>query len=198
MTEEIVEKAMRFATDRVENIPKDGVFFEHLAIILRESIRMAVKEKEKQILDESLKSRRLLSHRLKMTKKNPNQVPEMRDKFWDSFIVTEKKQARQQERKRILGLMRALLNVPCCHTSGMHDPRHFQKNTFICEGQKKEAFDRLCKILNVKPKALPSKKCFWCFEYDYSSGGKDYSRSPVEEKFEDAEKDLKPKLKEES
>ena len=52
----------------------------------------------------------------------------------------------------------------CCHTSGMHNPKHFEKSSEdICNLQRSDAYDRACKFLNYKPKAIVNPNgCYWC------------------------------------
>jgi hypothetical protein len=44
-----------------------------------------------------------------------------------------------------------MLWLPCCHTSGMHDPVHFQERKYVCEHQKADALERFCKALGINP-----------------------------------------------
>jgi len=58
-----------------------------------------------------------------------------------------------------------LLWLPCCHVSGMHDPVHFENRAGVCEIQKRHAFERLCKELNINPQTKSDPKCGWCIDY---------------------------------
>ena len=58
----------------------------------------------------------------------------------------------------------ALLSIPCCHTSGMHDPLHFVERKYVCEDQKSAALENLCRALNINP-VTKSVDCWWCEKY---------------------------------
>ena len=73
--------------------------------------------------------------------------------------------------KEIIKLIELNAFIPCCHTTGMHDPNHFEERKYICESQKAEAFDRLCKALKINPVTRSSCDCGWCRDYpEYRKG----------------------------
>lgn len=59
-----------------------------------------------------------------------------------------------------------LLWLPCCHTTGMHDPAHFRERKYICNSQKAEALQRFCVELGINPKTRSYPDCYWCFGKD--------------------------------
>ncbi len=69
------------------------------------------------------------------------------------------------------GDLESALWIPCCHTSGMHDPVHFQERRYICESQKAAAFDRLCGELNLNPETKSKEDCGWCKDYPVKKAG---------------------------
>ena len=58
-----------------------------------------------------------------------------------------------------------MLWLPCCHVTGMHDPVHFEERKYICERQKSEALERLCKKIGINPKTCSDPECGWCADY---------------------------------
>jgi hypothetical protein len=61
--------------------------------------------------------------------------------------------------------------IPCCHTSGMHDPEHFEKRKYICDHQKAESLERFCKEVGINPRTRSKPYCGWCKEYaEYRDG----------------------------
>ena len=52
--------------------------------------------------------------------------------------------------------------IPCCHVSGMHDPMHFSERRYVCQSQKAEAFERLCRDLEINPQTKSKMDCGWC------------------------------------
>ncbi len=56
------------------------------------------------------------------------------------------------------------ITIPCCHTSGMHDPTHYEERK-LCEHQLAYAFLRLCALYNLDPQTKSDKDCFWCNDY---------------------------------
>lgn len=64
-----------------------------------------------------------------------------------------------------------LAGIPCCHTSGMHDPVHFQERKYICSDQKAEAFDALCAVLGINPATTCRPDCGWCKDYPEKQAG---------------------------
>ena len=61
--------------------------------------------------------------------------------------------------------------IPCCHVSGIHDPVHFEEREYICNRQKAEAFERLCKELEINPKTKSDPECSWCRDYPKKKRG---------------------------
>ena len=61
----------------------------------------------------------------------------------------------------LLPLLQAFAYIPCCHTSGLHDPEHYKKG-IICDMQKAEAFERFCKDLTINPVTKSKLDCYWC------------------------------------
>lgn len=59
-----------------------------------------------------------------------------------------------------------MLWLPCCHTTGMHDPGHYRKRKYICESQKAKALERFCKEIGINPVTKSDPNCGWCFEED--------------------------------
>jgi len=57
-----------------------------------------------------------------------------------------------------------MLWLPCCHTTGMHDPSHYSLRKYICDSQKAEALERFCKEIGINPKTKSDPNCGWCFE----------------------------------
>jgi len=55
--------------------------------------------------------------------------------------------------------------IPCCHTTGMHDPTHFEQGKYICTLQKSHAFERFCKELGINPQTKSESNCYWCNNY---------------------------------
>jgi len=72
--------------------------------------------------------------------------------------------AVKAKEKELMDVFKGLLTPFCCHTSGMHDPQHFEKNpNVICRLQKSECFDRAVKYFKLKPVAIPNPSgCGWC------------------------------------
>lgn len=79
----------------------------------------------------------------------------------------EQKRKETYTRKEIENL----LWFPCCHTSGMHEPTHYEKREYICEFQLREAFLRLCKALKLNPTTKSDPFCGWCKEYPEKKKG---------------------------
>lgn len=66
---------------------------------------------------------------------------------------------------QIVEMLKLWAYIPCCHTSGMHDPEHFDKRKYICESQLAAAFRRFCKDLGINPITRSDPDCGWCREY---------------------------------
>jgi hypothetical protein len=60
----------------------------------------------------------------------------------------------------------ALLAIPCCHTTGMHDPRHFEKKKYVCDSQARGALENLCRAIGINPITKSRKTCYWCYSSD--------------------------------
>lgn len=71
----------------------------------------------------------------------------------------------------LVGLLELYLFIPCCHTTGEHDPEHFAQRRYICKDQMAEAFKRFCSDLGVNPTVRSKPGCSWCAEYpEYRAG----------------------------
>lgn len=75
----------------------------------------------------------------------------------------EDKLKKELKDKYIKRLKRAL-SPYCCHVTGMHDSRHFEDDPAkVCDIQKREAYDRVCKEFDIEPKAMVNPNgCGWC------------------------------------
>ena len=71
----------------------------------------------------------------------------------------------KDERKYTAAEIEALLSIPCCHTSGMHDPVHFQERKYVCEHQQSDALKNLCRVLGINPTTKSKPDCYWCQNY---------------------------------
>lgn len=65
-----------------------------------------------------------------------------------------------------LAYLRDLLTPTCCHTTGMHNPNHFEDDKYVCADQKAKALDRARVSLHLK-KITPQDvkrdpECGWC------------------------------------
>lgn len=65
-------------------------------------------------------------------------------------------------RKYTVKEIEAMLWIPCCHMTGMHDPCHFEEGKYICESQKAHALERFCKEISINPKVKSKPDCNWC------------------------------------
>jgi hypothetical protein len=65
----------------------------------------------------------------------------------------------------IVSLLESWMFLPCCHVTGMHDPDHFESKSSICDIQKAEALERICKELGINPETKSKIDCGWCGEY---------------------------------
>lgn len=81
----------------------------------------------------------------------------------------------------IAEMLELWLYIPCCHTSGTHDPQHFDERRFICSYQKAEALERFCKDLGINPVTRSKPDCCWCRDYLHYRKGEGLSLFPVEE-----------------
>ncbi len=57
-----------------------------------------------------------------------------------------------------------LLWLPCCHTTGTHDPSHYRERKYVCVYQKEKALHRLCETLGLNPQTKSKDDCYWCNE----------------------------------
>ena len=75
-----------------------------------------------------------------------------------------------------------MLQFPCCHVYGTHDPEHYEKGKYVCTLQVEKAFRNLCKQLKINPKVKHRDKCGWCKDYPkYTKGdGKGFWDKPNE------------------
>jgi len=71
-----------------------------------------------------------------------------------------------------------MLWLPCCHTSGMHDPVHFQERKYVCEHQKADALERFCKALGINPATKSRVDCGWCEDYPEKKNGEGLTLLP--------------------
>lgn len=55
-----------------------------------------------------------------------------------------------------------MLALPCCHTTGMHDPQHFAQKKYVCDSQAREALENLCKAIGINPVTKCGEDCYWC------------------------------------
>ena len=107
------------------------------------------------ILQNELK--KIVSNKIHRAKEKAN----LTDVQWKT-LDTEK--IVEEIMPEILDMLEQWAFIPCCHTSGMHDPEHFEKGE-IWDCQKEEAFERLCKDLNINPITRSKIDCGWCAEY---------------------------------
>jgi hypothetical protein len=66
-----------------------------------------------------------------------------------------------------LNWLKEMLTPSCCHTSGEHNPTHFEENPEkLCYLQKYKTYDRICNELGFKDIiARPDPKCGWCIDH---------------------------------
>ena len=64
-----------------------------------------------------------------------------------------------------------MLWIPCCHTSGIHNPTHFSEKKYICSDQCKKALIRFCKEIGINPRTKSDPKCGWCNDYQEKKKG---------------------------
>lgn len=62
-------------------------------------------------------------------------------------------------------VLRGLLVLPCCHTSGEHDPTHYIEGRYICYDQKAKAWERIVEALKIEPQIHSESNCWWCRNY---------------------------------
>lgn len=79
----------------------------------------------------------------------------------EQWLELDTSEIAQEIMDEMLPLIQAFAYIPCCHVSGMHDPEHFKKGE-ICNLQKAEAFERLCKDLDINPETKSKMDCYWC------------------------------------
>ena len=77
-----------------------------------------------------------------------------------------------------------ILRLPCCHVTGMHDPRHYEERRYVCDIQKSRAYDKAVIALGLaevdrQPQRrdtatnfdesiapFPDEDCYWCGQYE--------------------------------
>lgn len=64
--------------------------------------------------------------------------------------------------KEQLKYLEELLWLPCCHTTGMHNPSHYRERKYVCTLQKEKALIRLCETLGLNPQTKSRDDCYWC------------------------------------
>lgn len=64
--------------------------------------------------------------------------------------------------KEQLKYLENLLWIPCCHTTGTHDPVHYRERKYICSLQKAKTLVRFCKELGLNPQTKSRDDCYWC------------------------------------
>lgn len=67
-----------------------------------------------------------------------------------------------------------LIHIPCCHTSGIHDPMHFQERKYICADQTMRALEDLCIKLKINPVTKCDPDCGWCKDYHEKKAGEGF------------------------
>jgi len=65
----------------------------------------------------------------------------------------------------------AMLELPCCHITGTHNPRHYIERKYICQDQVAEAFHNLVKKLGLNPVVKHSEDCLTCSRNPDKTGG---------------------------
>jgi len=73
--------------------------------------------------------------------------------------------------KEQLEYLEEVFTLPCCHTSGMHSPTHFQNREYICQSQIKKAFMKGCNELGINPQVKSDPNCGWCKSYPDKKAG---------------------------
>ena len=77
----------------------------------------------------------------------------------------------QKGRDSMLEEIEEKLWIPCCHTSGMHDPKHFQDQKYICGDQVQVALHRFCTEMGINPVTKSDPDCTWCEQYPEKKNG---------------------------
>lgn len=104
------------------------------------------------------KIKQVIKDNIHKTKSEAKHSAELSKEQWAVFDIET---MSEEILAKILPLIEAYAFIPCCHTSGMHDPTHFEKG-IICESQKAEAFVRLCTDLEINPVTKSKLNCYWC------------------------------------
>ena len=106
---------------------------------------------------------------LKKCKLHKSTIPKIFiNKIWKLF---DSEKMANKIIKDIIKLIELRAFIPCCHTTGMHDPNHFEERKYICESQKGKAFERLCKDLKINPITRSRCECGWCRDYPENRKG---------------------------
>jgi hypothetical protein len=87
----------------------------------------------------------------------------------DTFDEDEKKLAAQL----------APIEVPCCHTTGTHDPTHFNKRKYVCIDQLGRALLRVSIRRKIPLVLVSSPDCSWC-NGTYASSCNPATEEPID------------------
>lgn len=98
--------------------------------------------------------------------------------IWDGL---DSKKLAEESMVKIQEMLELWAYIPCCHTSGMHNPTHFDERQYICESQKSEAFERFCKDLGINPVTRSKPDCCWCRDYPHYRKGEGLALFTTEE-----------------
>lgn len=112
-----------------------------------------------------VKLREIISDRIHIAKCSAPGMPHEAWKAIDSSKIAE------ESIEEIVDMIEAWLFLPCCHTSGMHNPEHFAKREYICGDQKAEALTRFCLDLDINPVTKSCLDCLWCHDYKHYRKG---------------------------
>jgi hypothetical protein len=68
--------------------------------------------------------------------------------------------------KKQLKFLEDIFTPRCCHVTGEHDSLHFEDKKYVCDIQKREAFDRGRELLGFGQVTIddpiPGEDCYWC------------------------------------
>lgn len=56
----------------------------------------------------------------------------------------------------------AAMALWCCHTTGMHNPKHWLDDGTRCGDMHSKAYKRAVNILGIEPPIHSAPDCFWC------------------------------------
>lgn len=87
---------------------------------------------------------------------------------WLESHIAGALEARDQEHHAKL---EEVLTPFCCHTSGMHDPSHFEERKHVCRDQMADAYARTCSTFGINPKTKSNPNCGWCRDYPEKKRG---------------------------